>query len=94
MLCVRIESPYGRRWDVDLLAGAKHVGVRFDGELVGIRRRLDLSLDPREFREHVEETAEEFQKLMEQLSFISNSPTLMKAGTNDGCGARRALRDL
>jgi ribonucleoside-diphosphate reductase alpha chain len=35
---------------------------------------------PDEIREHVEGTADEFQNLMEQLSFIPNSPTLMNAG--------------
>ena len=35
---------------------------------------------PEGIREHVEETAAEFQELMEQLSFIPNSPTLMNAG--------------
>ncbi|MFB6205246.1 MAG: LAGLIDADG family homing endonuclease, partial [Haloglomus sp.] len=35
---------------------------------------------PDEVREHVEATADEFQELMEQLSFIPNSPTLMNAG--------------
>ncbi|NHN47284.1 adenosylcobalamin-dependent ribonucleoside-diphosphate reductase [Halostella sp. JP-L12] len=31
-------------------------------------------------REHVEETAEEFQDMMENLDFMPNSPTLMNAG--------------
>ncbi|WP_255148753.1 adenosylcobalamin-dependent ribonucleoside-diphosphate reductase [Halorarius halobius] len=35
---------------------------------------------PDEIREHVETKAGEFQELMEQLSFIPNSPTLMNAG--------------
>jgi ribonucleoside-diphosphate reductase alpha chain len=35
---------------------------------------------PDEIREHVETKASEFQDLMEQLSFIPNSPTLMNAG--------------
>ncbi|WP_336362134.1 adenosylcobalamin-dependent ribonucleoside-diphosphate reductase [Halalkalicoccus salilacus] len=35
---------------------------------------------PEGIREHVEATATEFQELMEQLSFIPNSPTLMNAG--------------
>jgi ribonucleotide reductase alpha subunit len=35
---------------------------------------------PDSVREHVESTAEEFQTLMEDLSFIPNSPTLMNAG--------------
>ena len=35
---------------------------------------------PDEIREHVETTADEFRHLMEQLSFVPNSPTLMNAG--------------
>ncbi|WP_276258202.1 adenosylcobalamin-dependent ribonucleoside-diphosphate reductase [Haloglomus litoreum] len=35
---------------------------------------------PDEVQRHVESTADEFQDLMEQLSFIPNSPTLMNAG--------------
>ena len=35
---------------------------------------------PAELREHVEDVQSEFQELMEQLSFIPNSPTLMNAG--------------
>ncbi|MEM4781743.1 MAG: adenosylcobalamin-dependent ribonucleoside-diphosphate reductase [Halalkalicoccus sp.] len=35
---------------------------------------------PAEIREHVESKAEEFRELMEDLSFIPNSPTLMNAG--------------
>ncbi len=35
---------------------------------------------PPEIGEHVEAKADEFQELMEQLSFIPNSPTLMNAG--------------
>jgi ribonucleoside-diphosphate reductase alpha chain len=35
---------------------------------------------PAEVREHVEGKAEEFKQLMEQLSFVPNSPTLMNAG--------------
>ncbi|WP_254831517.1 adenosylcobalamin-dependent ribonucleoside-diphosphate reductase [Haloglomus salinum] len=35
---------------------------------------------PDEIQSHVESTADEFQNLMEQLSFIPNSPTLMNAG--------------
>jgi len=35
---------------------------------------------PDEVRGHVEETTTEFQDLMEQLSFMPNSPTLMNAG--------------
>jgi len=35
---------------------------------------------PVEIREHVEETAAEFQESMEKLDFMPNSPTLMNAG--------------
>jgi ribonucleoside-diphosphate reductase alpha chain len=35
---------------------------------------------PDEIRDHVEETATEFQESMEDLSFMPNSPTLMNAG--------------
>lgn len=35
---------------------------------------------PEEIREHVESVAIEFQELMEHLSFIPNSPTIMNAG--------------
>ena len=35
---------------------------------------------PDEVREHVETKADEFQELMEGLSFVPNSPTLMNAG--------------
>ena len=35
---------------------------------------------PENIREHVETKAEEYQELMESLSFIPNSPTLMNAG--------------
>ncbi|QSG08783.1 Ribonucleotide reductase, alpha subunit [Halapricum desulfuricans] len=35
---------------------------------------------PADVREHVEETAAEYQEMMEQLSFMPNSPTLMNAG--------------
>jgi ribonucleoside-diphosphate reductase alpha chain len=35
---------------------------------------------PAELREHVEDVQSEFQELMEQLSFVPNSPTLMNAG--------------
>ncbi|WP_049928448.1 intein-containing adenosylcobalamin-dependent ribonucleoside-diphosphate reductase [Halopiger goleimassiliensis] len=35
---------------------------------------------PDGIREHVEETADEFQEMMENLDFMPNSPTLMNAG--------------
>lgn len=35
---------------------------------------------PEEIREHVESAADEFQELMEHLSFIPNSPTIMNGG--------------